>query len=361
MLAVMLLLMGTVLRVIVPANTTAASSSIHTAGCMRWPVIMQMMLLLRHLLLTHSLVLNLETLCADLVAIHLFDGTLSSVRRVVRDEPKSLGLAGVPIDVDLGRYDIPKRSKGGDEIRISQIVGQMVDEEVGAGGTLAGTGDGDVVAAATAASSLVGKGRSVAARVVMRGSALGVRPGLGLVHIAGLRLAVVLLGRVLPGSHGHAVVLGILLVVRVVAALVRVGAVGLVPLVAGVMAASGGTAGVAVVVVVVATTSISRPPGAAGRPPLGELDDDGTVASVELDASGQLGDGPVALLSVGHADEGAGLPAAVGVLEEVDVLHLAVGGEHIAEVVLRQSLGDHPDEELVFQICLLLLLLCLGG
>ena len=80
---------------------------------------MQMLLLLRHLLLTHPLVLNLETLGADLVAIHLFDGTLGSVWRVVRDEPKSLGFASVPIDVNLGRYDIPKRGKGGDEIRIS--------------------------------------------------------------------------------------------------------------------------------------------------------------------------------------------------------------------------------------------------
>ena len=80
---------------------------------------MQMVLLLRRLLLTHSLVLNLQALGAHLVAIHLFDGTLGSTRRVVRDEPKSLGLAGIPIDVYLGRYDIPERSKGGDEIRIS--------------------------------------------------------------------------------------------------------------------------------------------------------------------------------------------------------------------------------------------------
>lgn len=118
-MAGMLLLMGTVLRVIIPANTTDASSSIHIAGCMRWPVIMQMVLLLRHLLLTHSLVLNLEALGSDLVAVHLLDGTLGSVWRVVRDEPKTLGLAGVPIDVYLGRYDMPKRSKGFDEVRIS--------------------------------------------------------------------------------------------------------------------------------------------------------------------------------------------------------------------------------------------------
>ena len=199
-----------------------------------------------------ALVLDLEPLGADLEAVHVLDGLLGRDDGVVAHEAEALGLAGGPVDVDLGGNDGAEGIERGGKVGVVEVVGEVVDEEVGAGGTLAGTGDGDVVAATAAASSssLVGKGRSVAARVVVRGSALGVRPGLGLVHVAGLRLAVVLLGRVLSGSHGHAVVLGILLVVRVVAALVGVGTVGLVPLVAGVLAASGGIAGVAVVIVV---------------------------------------------------------------------------------------------------------------
>ena len=85
---------------------------------------------------------------------------------------KALGLAGGTVDVHLGGNDGTKRIKGRGKVGIVEVVGQMVDEKVGTGGTLAGSGDGDVVAAASTAaattSPLVGVRRwSVAARIGM--------------------------------------------------------------------------------------------------------------------------------------------------------------------------------------------------
>lgn len=74
------------------------------------------------LLLPDSLVLHLEAFVANLVPVHLPNGTLGGVRRVIRDEAKSLGFARVPIDINLGRYDIPVRSKGRNKIWIGQIM-----------------------------------------------------------------------------------------------------------------------------------------------------------------------------------------------------------------------------------------------
>ena len=90
-----------------------------------WRALMMMILLL---LLPDSLVLHLEALVANLIAVHLLNGTLGGVRRVIGDETKSLGLAGMPIDINLCRYDIPEWSKGRDQIWIGQIVRQMIDE-----------------------------------------------------------------------------------------------------------------------------------------------------------------------------------------------------------------------------------------
>ena len=90
-----------------------------------WRALMMMILLL---LLPDSLVLHLEALVANLIAVHLLNGTLGGVRRVIGDKAKSLGLASMPIDINFGRYDIPKWSKGRNEIWIGQIVRQMIDE-----------------------------------------------------------------------------------------------------------------------------------------------------------------------------------------------------------------------------------------
>ena len=103
------MMMLIVLRIVPP-------TSIHVV----WRALMVMILLL--LLLPDSLVLHLEALIANLVAVHLLNGTLGGVRRVIRDEAKSLGLAGVPIDINFGRYNISEWSKGRDQIWIGQIV-----------------------------------------------------------------------------------------------------------------------------------------------------------------------------------------------------------------------------------------------
>lgn len=167
---------------------------------------------------------------------------------------------------------------------------------------------------------------------------LGVRSGLSLIHVPAL-LAVVLLGRV-SRSHGHAIVLGILLVVLVVVGvgvgMVRMATVGggTAAIVAGV-ATAGGMARVA-------ATAIAGTAAATGGPPLGVLDDDGTVASVELNVSGHFRDGPVALLAVGQPDKGAGLATAVGILEEVDVLNLAVGANISRRLSSDNVLGIIP-------------------
>lgn len=303
-----------------------------------------------------ALVLDLETLGANLEAIHLLDGLLGRDDGVVADKAKALGLAGGTVDIDLGGNYGTKRIKGSGEVGVIEVVGQMIDEQVGTGGTLAGSGDGDVVAAASAAattsSSLVGVRRwSVAARIGMGHSSttLGVRTGLGLVHVPAL-LSVVLLGRI-SRSHGHAVVLGVLLVALVVAGVGGVGVVRVATVGGGAAAVVAGVATAGGVARAAAAAAMAGTAAAAGGPPLGVLDDDGTVAAVELDVAGHFRDGPVALLAVGQADEGAGLAAAVGILEEVDVLNLSVGGEHLAEVFLRQRLGDHADVELVLEVC----------
>lgn len=115
-----------VLRIIPP--TTDDFTTIHVV----WRALMILLLLL----LPNSLMLHLEALVANLVTIHLLNGTLGGVRRVIRDEAESLGFARVPIDINLGRYDIPKRSKGRDQIWIGQIVREMIDEKVGSRWTL---------------------------------------------------------------------------------------------------------------------------------------------------------------------------------------------------------------------------------
>ena len=103
LLLVMLMLMLVELRVVLPAATTNPAA-IHVV----WRALVMI------LLLPNSLVLHLEALVANLVAVHLFNSTLGGFRRVIRDKAKSLGFARVPIDIHLGRYDIPERSEGRD-------------------------------------------------------------------------------------------------------------------------------------------------------------------------------------------------------------------------------------------------------
>ena len=59
----------------------------------------------------HTLVLNLEALLSDLVAIHLLDGHLSRRNGIVAYESETLRLASVLVDVHLSGYNVSKGRK----------------------------------------------------------------------------------------------------------------------------------------------------------------------------------------------------------------------------------------------------------
>ena len=156
------ILLGLEVVVVVLRLVPPAATSIH----IRQTVIRLKLLMLLMLLMPDALVLHLEALGADLVAIHLRDGAFGGLGGVVRDETKSLRFARVPIDVNLGRYDVPKWSKGRNKIRIGHVMGQMVDEEVGSRRTLAGSRAGIGTTATFTTSAVLDSGIGFASSAV---------------------------------------------------------------------------------------------------------------------------------------------------------------------------------------------------
>jgi len=79
--------------------------------------------------------LHLEALGAHLEAVHRLDGNLGRVRIVERDEAKALGQAGLLVDEHLGRDHIAEGQERGGQIRVGELLRQMVDEKVAALGS----------------------------------------------------------------------------------------------------------------------------------------------------------------------------------------------------------------------------------
>lgn len=80
--------------------------------------------------------MHFESLGADLEAVHRLDGGLSGRAVVERHESEALGQVGLLVDEHLGRHDVSERHEGRCEIRVGELLRQMVDEQVAALGAL---------------------------------------------------------------------------------------------------------------------------------------------------------------------------------------------------------------------------------
>jgi len=80
--------------------------------------------------------LHLEPLGAHLEAVHGLDGGERAHRVVVRHEPEALGEVGLLVNEHLGADDGAERIEGLQEVRVAELLGKVVDEQVRAVGAL---------------------------------------------------------------------------------------------------------------------------------------------------------------------------------------------------------------------------------
>mmetsp|Transcript_19478 Transcript_19478/g.44621 ORF Transcript_19478/g.44621 Transcript_19478/m.44621 type:complete len:510 (-) Transcript_19478:835-2364(-) len=326
------------------------------------------------------LVLDLEPLVPDLEAVHLLDGELGRHDRVVGDEAESLRLARVAVDVDLGADDVPEGVEGRGEVGVGQVDGEVVDEQVGTGGTLPRPRRGRtgvVAARPPAPASAVSPPGGVAAVRAPHAVPVGRRPVVvhgraGAVRDGALVSRDVLAVR--AGGHAHegrrdaaldagddgrAVGVGPLGVLLGRHGLGRVDGAGRVhPVRAHVAPAVVHVVrrrhALLALVVAVSPSSAAPAPVPVSAPvvipvDVRELDLEGTVDPLELELAverldGTLGHGPLAVL-----DEGAAVPRGgvrVTLAYDVDRDDAPVGGEEVPDEVLLGVAGELADEEL---------------
>ena len=87
-----------------------------------------------------TLVLDLETFGPNLEAIHLFNGKLSRNDGVIGNKSKPFGFSRVSVHIDFRTNDIAKGIKGSGKVCIGQIMGKVINEEVGARGSFSWSG-----------------------------------------------------------------------------------------------------------------------------------------------------------------------------------------------------------------------------
>ena len=76
--------------------------------------------------------MNFESLHSNLESVHGCDGGLCTARIVKADKPEALALVGGSVNEDFGADNIPEGEKHLHELRISKLLGKMVDEEIAA-------------------------------------------------------------------------------------------------------------------------------------------------------------------------------------------------------------------------------------
>jgi hypothetical protein len=74
--------------------------------------------------------LDLEPLHSNLEAVHGPDGRLGAGGIVKADKAKAFALVGGPVNEDLGADDVAKGEEHLHELRVSELLGQVVDEQV---------------------------------------------------------------------------------------------------------------------------------------------------------------------------------------------------------------------------------------
>ena len=74
--------------------------------------------------------LNFKSLHSNLEAVHGCDGGLCTSRIIKTDKSKALALVGCSVNEDFGADNIPEGKKHLHELRISKLLGKMVDEEI---------------------------------------------------------------------------------------------------------------------------------------------------------------------------------------------------------------------------------------
>ena len=75
--------------------------------------------------------LNLKSFRANLKAIHRLDSTLGGESIVVRNEAETFTQTGDFVDENLGRDDVAKWSKHLDQVGVCDVIGEVIDEQVG--------------------------------------------------------------------------------------------------------------------------------------------------------------------------------------------------------------------------------------
>ena len=87
-------------------------------------------LLIRSSIVFWPLELNFKSLHSNLESVHGCDGGLRTARIVKADKPEALALVGGSVNEDFGADNIPEGEKHLHELRISKLLGKMVDEEI---------------------------------------------------------------------------------------------------------------------------------------------------------------------------------------------------------------------------------------
>eukprot|EP00123_Amoebidium_parasiticum_P001318 comp12377_c1_seq1/m.7271 comp12377_c1_seq1/g.7271 ORF comp12377_c1_seq1/g.7271 comp12377_c1_seq1/m.7271 type:complete len:423 (+) comp12377_c1_seq1:297-1565(+) len=291
-----------------------------------------------------ALELNLQSLVAHLVAIHVLDCVVGRGSVVIADEPEAFALVGVLVNKDLCANNGAERRKGLEEIVVTPLQGQMVDEEVGPLGT---SGCGWLLGCGgkgSCAKGWLAVGKGTRSKALLHG---------GHCLLLHAELGHVLAQSPHAGSGGHAhahahlaVALAHLLrhhLLLLQHLLVHHG-VGE-HVVDGGKVCRGSAAHLLGALLLLLLLGLCR------------LDHDGLGTAVHGDAVVQRLDSRLGLAERGIAHKRTAFALAAGVLQDGEVLNGAVRTEHGPKLLLSGRLSNHANEQLAL---LFLLRLAVG-
>lgn len=76
--------------------------------------------------------MNFESFCTYLKAVHGLDGGLRRRRVVVRHEAEAFGQIGLLVYEYFGRNHVAEGQERGRQVRVRELLGQVIDEQVAA-------------------------------------------------------------------------------------------------------------------------------------------------------------------------------------------------------------------------------------
>ena len=74
--------------------------------------------------------MNFKSLHSNLETVHGRDGGLCTSRIIKTDKSKALALVGRSVNEDFGADNVPEGEKHLHELRVTKLLGKVVDEEI---------------------------------------------------------------------------------------------------------------------------------------------------------------------------------------------------------------------------------------